>query len=213
MALLLFKGIFLGFAIAAPVGPINLLCMRRSLRYGQRIGFITGLGAAVADTLYGAVAAFGLTWISDWFIAYQGYISVVGAFFFAALGLKILRTPPRVEVAEGEVQTPSAWKAFITTMFLTLSNPTTIFSFLAAFAAVKLGTAVNGRADFVDASVATGGVFLGAVAWWIFVSWISARFRTALTPKAIQRINQIAGVLLLIFACLVMFRGVRSFIA
>ncbi|RYZ70128.1 MAG: LysE family translocator [Proteobacteria bacterium] len=212
MLLLLFKGIFLGFAIAAPVGPINLLCMRRSLRYGQRIGFITGLGAAVADTLYGAVAAFGLTWISDWFFAYQAYISVVGAFVFAFLGIKILRTPPMVQVAEGDVHAPSAWKAFISTMFLTLSNPTTIFSFLAAFAAVKLGTSEAGKADFIDASIATGGVFLGAVAWWLFVSWISARFRTALTPKAIQRINQIAGVLLLIFAGLVFFRGIRSFL-
>ncbi len=212
MFLLLCKGIFLGFAIAAPVGPINLLCMRRSLRYGQRIGLITGLGAALADTLYGAVAAFGLTAISDWFLTYQAYISLVGSFFFAALGIKIIKSPPMVAHPDGEAAAPSAWRAFFSTLVLTLSNPTTVFSFLAAFAAVKLGTSSTEGANYIDATIATGGVFIGATLWWIFVSWISARFRTALTPKMIQRINMIAGVLLLIFACLVFWRGLRAFI-
>ena len=81
MFILFLKGAFLGLALAAPVGPINLLCMKRSLEQGQRTGFITGLGAATADTFYGSVAAFGLTFISDWLELQKAYLSLLGGSF------------------------------------------------------------------------------------------------------------------------------------
>ncbi len=210
MLLLFLKGAFLGLALAAPVGPINLLCMKRSLEQGQRAGLITGLGAATADSFYGAVAAFGLTFISSWLEQHRAYLSVVGGIFFFLIGLSLFRKQVVKSVTEPRVM--SARSAYFTSLFLTLSNPATVFSFLAAFAAVKLSTHAGEDVKFSYAAVATAGVFAGSMLWWTFLSWISSRFRASLNAKAIRRINLCAGVLLLIFATYVFYSGLRLLI-
>ncbi len=210
MLILFFKGAFLGLALAAPVGPINLLCMKRSLEQGQRVGLITGLGAATADSFYGSVAAFGLTFISSWLEAHRAYLSIVGGVFFFAIGISLLRK--RAEERVDEPQVLSGRTAYFTTLFLTLSNPATVFSFLAAFAAIKLNTYTGEEVKLSYAALATAGVFVGSMLWWTFLSWISSRFRASLDARAIRRINIGAGVLLLIFATYVFSGGVRLLI-
>jgi threonine/homoserine/homoserine lactone efflux protein len=206
--ILFLKGAFLGLALAAPVGPINLLCMKRSLEQGRRTGLITGLGAATADTFYGSVAAFGLTFISDWLELYKAPLSLVGGVFFFVLGLSLIRSKASVEIAADEKL--SGRSAYFSTVLLTLSNPTTVFSFLAAFAAIKLNTHEGDRVRPVYAVFATVGVFVGSMIWWSFLSWVSAKFRASLTSRAVRRINVSAGVLLLVFATVIFLQGVKG---
>lgn len=210
MLILFLKGAFLGLALAAPVGPINLLCMKRSLEQGTRTGLVTGFGAATADTFYGSVAAFGLTFISDWLELQRGYLSLIGGVFFFLIGLSLLRKRQVEQLAEPQVI--SDRHAYFSTVVLTLSNPTTVFSFLAAFAAIKLNTFQGEKVRLSYAVFATAGVFVGSMAWWTILSFLSARFRTALDARAVRRINIGAGVLLLIFATLVFSRGVLAFV-
>lgn len=208
MLILFLKGALLGFALAAPVGPINLLCMKRSLEHGRRAGYITGLGAATADTLYGAVAAFGLTFISDWLEEYRGELSVVGGIFFLILGILLIRK--RSVAVAPEERVSSKRNLYFSTVLLTLSNPAVVFSFLTAFAAIKLNTHDGDHVRTIYAAFATVGVFCGSMIWWIFLATISSKFRKKLDETAIRRINIGAGVLLIIFAIVIVSRGVKD---
>lgn len=212
MLVLLAQGAALGFAISAPVGPINLLCMRRSLEHGKRIGFLTGLGAAVGDAFYGAVAAFGLTAISDFFVHYQSYFQLFGGVLFFAMGVKLLRTPAPNRDIEDTVKVLNGRTAFLSTLFLTMTNPATIIAFLTAFASIKFGVseaaASIGASAWLDPLAITLGVFLGSAAWWLILSLMSAKFGTGLSARALTRINKGAGVLLIAFAAVLLGQGI-----
>jgi threonine/homoserine/homoserine lactone efflux protein len=125
-------GMILGFSIAAPVGPIGVLCMRRTLAEGRHYGFISGLGAAAADAVYGAIAAFGLTLISSVLIDQQGWLRLIGGLFLCYLGMRTFFS--KVSEQAADVKRGSLWAAFGSTFFLTLTNPMTILSFAAIFA-------------------------------------------------------------------------------
>lgn len=205
--LLLLEGAALGFAISAPVGPINLLCMRRSLMHGKRIGLLTGLGAATGDALYGAVAAFGLTAVSDFFVNHQTFFQVIGGIIFLTMGIKILRTPTLTQIVD-QVQVLNGRTAFASTLALTLTNPATILAFLTAFASLKFAV----RADsFFEPTVITLGVFAGSAAWWVTLSYFSATFAARFTPSTISRINKFAGLVLLFFGAVLIYSGARQY--
>ena len=132
MLTLFLKGLIIGFAIAAPVGPIGILCVQRSLHDGFKIGFMTGIGAALADGTYGLIAGFGLTALSSLLISHQFWIRLIGGLFLLYLGIKLFLTKPR-EKSDGHSD-KSPWHALGTTYLLTLTNPATILSFVAVFA-------------------------------------------------------------------------------
>src|SRR5579871_6702425 len=138
MLILFIKGLVIGFAIAASVGPIGVLCIHRSLHDGFKIGFMTGIGAALADGTYGLIAGFGLTALSSLLIEHQFWIRLIGGLFLLYLGIKLFLTPPR-DRSTGPSDR-SALHALGTTYLLTLTNPTTILSFIAIFAGLGLGT-------------------------------------------------------------------------
>jgi threonine/homoserine/homoserine lactone efflux protein len=133
------RGLGLGFAIAAPVGPIGVLCIRRTLADGRLVGFVTGLGAATADATYGAVAAFGVSAVTSLLVGLRLWIHLLGALFLAWLGVRTLLARPAVKAA-----TPTAparaglLTAWASTVMLTLTNPATIISFAAVFAGLGL---------------------------------------------------------------------------
>jgi threonine/homoserine/homoserine lactone efflux protein len=135
----LVKGLAIGFAIAAPVGPIGVLCIRRSLTDGQRIGLATGLGAATADAAYGAVAAFGLTAVSTFLVKQRMALGIIGGAFLCYLGLRTWLSKPAEKPAEARGSGLAS--AYSSTLLLTLTNPTTILSFVAVFAGFGLGVA------------------------------------------------------------------------
>lgn len=188
------QGMLIGFAIAAPVGPIGLLCIQRTLAHGRLTGLATGLGAASADALYGTVAAFGLTAISTFLVEQRLGLGLVGGVFLCYLGLRTLLTPPPQQAGgSGAVQ---RWAAYGSTFLLTLTNPMTIFSFMAVFAGVGLA-AVPG--DYGRAALLVAGVFAGSAAWWLLLSGGVTLLRERITAGVLHWVNRAAGLVILAF--------------
>src|SRR5579885_1652321 len=184
------KGIFLGFAIAAPVGPIGILCIRRTLHYGRFSGLFSGLGAAVADVLYGAIAAFGMTLISDFLLANQGWLRVIGGTFLIYLGVRTFFTKPK-EQEPIQISHKTLASDFLSTFLLTLTNPMTILAYLAIFAGLGLS---NLQGDYPNAAWLVFGVFIGSALWWLLLSEGVTLFRKKVSKKVMAWINRIAGV-------------------
>lgn len=176
----LVRGMIIGFSIAAPVGPIGVLCIRRTLAEGRVSGLLSGLGAATADGMYGVIAAFGLTYISNILIGYQSSIRLVGGLFLCYLGLKICFSRPAEApaLAGGD----GLLGAYVSTLVLTLTNPMTILSFTAVFAGLGLGTATG---DYGSAALLVLGVFSGSAAWWLILSGGVSLFRSKFTPQTL----------------------------
>lgn len=189
------KGTLLGFSIAAPVGPIGILCIRRTLQYGRFSGLFSGLGAAFADTFYGMIAAFSLTLVSDFLTAQHFWFHLLGGCFLLLLGTKTFFAHT-TEVSDGSVAHRSIFSDFISTFFLTLSNPLTIFSFIAVFAGLGLADVSE---KFVDAAFLVAGIFSGACFWWLILSEGVTYFRHRVGQKTMAWINRIAGMIIVAF--------------
>jgi len=188
------KGLIIGFSIAAPVGPIGVLCIRRTLAEGRGAGLVSGLGAATADALYGCVAGFGLTLISTLLLKFQVWLGVGGGLFLCYLGIRTLTAPPASQAAPASGQGLLA--AYASTFFLTLTNPMTIISFAAIFAGLGI---VSARGDYLSAAVLVAGVFLGSTLWWWLLSGGVSLFRSRVTPKSLSWINRFAGGIIAVF--------------
>jgi threonine/homoserine/homoserine lactone efflux protein len=183
------SGILLGFSIAAPVGPIGALCIQRSLNGGLAAGLATGLGAATADALYGLIAAFGLTVITGVLTAHTGLLGLAGGLFLCYLGIATFRKKPPAPHAE-TAPVGSLGKAYLSTLFLTLTNPMTILAFTLIFSGLEITrTLPNNTA----AAIMVGGVFLGSGLWWILLSGGVSLIRQKFTPTHFQWVNKIAG--------------------
>ncbi len=190
----LLKGLVIGFLIAAPVGPIGVLCIKRTLTNGRMSGLVSGLGAATADALYGSIAGFGLTLISAFLLDQQTWIRLVGGAFLCYLGLKTFISKP----AEQDVRAHGGnlISAYLSTFVLTLTNPLTILSFAAIFAGLGLG-ATDG--DFASAGILVSGVFLGSAAWWLLLSGGVSLLRQRLDQQVMAWVNRASGVIILGF--------------
>ncbi|HSC48217.1 MAG TPA: LysE family transporter [Gammaproteobacteria bacterium] len=188
------RGLVIGFAIAAPVGPIGMLVIRRTLAEGRLLGLLTGLGAAVADALYGCVGAFGLTFITSFLVGYSLWTKLIGGAFLCYLGISTFRAEPKE--TEGNTSKVRYATAFASTMVLTLANPATILSFMAVFAGLGLG--MKGG-DYAAACVVVAGVFTGSAIWWLMLSGGVSVVRHKLKPSAMKWINYGSGILLSIF--------------
>lgn len=191
---ILLKGILLGFSIAAPVGPIGVLCIRRTLTDGRAAGLVSGLGAASADAFYGCIAAFGLTFISDLLISQQLWLKLVGGAFLCYLGIRTLLTKPAQEAASA--QGTGLLGAYTSTLFLTLTNPMTILSFVAIFAGLGIAST---RADYASAALLVLGVFLGSALWWLLLSGGVGLLRNRFNAQAMTWVNRISGTVILAF--------------
>ena len=203
------RGLILGFAIAAPVGPIGVLCIRRTLAAGWLTGLLTGLGAATADGLYGGVAAFGLTAISGALVAQQGIIRVVGGALLCYLGLRTLLAKPAADAAPARDRR-GLLGAYLSTVGLTLTNPATILSFAAVFAG--LGLVGAGGSMAAAPTWLTAGVFLGSACWWLLLSGGVSLLRTRLAPGALRWVNRISGALLLGFGIVALISGIGGMV-
>jgi len=191
----LIKGVLLGFSIAAPVGPIGILCIRRTLAQGMAFGIFSGLGAAVADTIYGLMAVFGLTVISQFLVAQRFLLGLVGGIFLSYVGITTFLAKPTTQIQE-PVSGGGLARAFSTTFFLTLANPVTIIAFMAITAGMGL-TITN---DYSTAMLFVLGVFLGSTFWWLILSGFVGFLRGTITPNMIIWINKISGLLIIAFA-------------
>lgn len=192
------KGIAIGFIMAVPIGPIGIMCIRKTLEEGRLRGLIIGLGASTADFLYGCVAAFGLTIISDTLISQRIWIRLAGGALLLFLGVKTFRaTPKDLKIS---INDSGKLRSYLTTLFLTLTNPLTIFAFIAVFAALGLG---SGRGYF-PASFLVTGVFIGSCFWFLLLSSGTTFFRKKLDLNGLRLVNKIAGVLIIISCVIVL---------
>lgn len=188
---LLLRGIAVGFSVAAPVGPIGVLCIRRTLTGGRAAGFVSGLGAATADAVYGSIAGFGLTLISTFLVDQQTWIRLIGGLSLCYLGFRALLAEPRdnLELPGSRGIVGAYGSAFA----LTLTNPMTILSFAAIFAG--LGVTGSGR-GYAAAAVLVSGVFIGSILWWFFLSGMAGLFRERFHVHVMRWINRVSGVIL-----------------
>jgi len=184
----LLQGLIIGFSIAAPVGPIGVLCIRRTLTEGRVYGLVSGLGAATADAVYGCVAGFGITFVSSLLVGQQMWLRLIGGVFLCFLGVRIFLSTPSEQAAPAK--RIGVFSAFASTFFLTLSNPVTILSFAAIFAGLGLG---GTSGSYVPAAILVFGVFVGSALWWLVLSGGVSLFRARFTPAGLRWVNRISG--------------------
>ena len=203
----LLKGVAVGIVIALPVGPVGVLCVRRTLFEGPSFGFISGLGAATADTIFGVIAGFGLTIVRDFMLRFQNWFGAAGGVFLVYVGIRALlrRGDEEPEPVEGE----ALFAAYVSTFALTITNPITILAFAAIFA--KVGVSAQG--GYLDTGALVAGVFCGSLLWWLALSFGIAGLRRLVGTVRLVWLNRISGAILtvsgagLLGAALLAFAG------
>ena len=188
---LILRGFIIGVSIAAPVGPIGVLCIRRTLSDGRLTGLLSGLGAATADMIYGAIAAFGLSVIMDVLIGQRVWLQLLGGLFLFYLGIKTFLSKPAEEAAQSNRN--GLFGAYISTLFLTLTNPMTILSFIAIFAGAMPNTTSG------TPLVLVAGVFAGSAAWWLALSFGVGLMRDRISLNLMSWVNRASGMIITIF--------------
>lgn len=195
------RGLVIGFSIAAPVGPIGVLTIQRTLSHGRLHGFLSGLGAATADAMYGMVAAFGLTFISGFLVSQEYWFKLVGGVFLVYLGVRaFLKTP---DDSIDKPQQVGILGSYTSTFLLTLTNPMTILSFGAIFAGLGLA---EKSSSYEGAALLVVGVFLGSAAWWLLLSSLTSIFRTRIqSPRGLLWVNRVSGLIIGGFGFAILF--------
>lgn len=184
------KGLIIGFAMAVPVGPAGILCIRKTLAEGQTRGVMIGLGAATADSLYGSIAAFGLTFVSDMIASQQSWLRLVGGGLLLFLGIRTFRAKGKDPVLPTD--RTGLLGSYVSAFLLALTNPLTFFAFVAVFAAFGLGHKLN----IISACILVLGVFAGSFLWFLTLGSVARIFRKKLDSGGLRWVNRISGVLI-----------------
>ncbi len=186
------KGIIVGFALAIPIGPIGIICIRKTLFHGSFQGRIIGIAAATADMFYSSIAAFGFTYIANFIEHERLWIKLIGGALLIIFGIKTFLTKPNIP--DNEESESKGLKSFISTMFLTLSNPLTFFVFIAIFSTIG----IEKRFGILAAFSIVIGVFTGSFCWFLSLSTFVIHYRKKMGSNALRLINKIAGALIII---------------
>ncbi len=189
------KAFLIGFSIAMPVGPIGMLCIRKSLNYGFAIGVATGFGAAFADSFYGFLAGGGLAFLSKFLLEFSYSIKIIGSLILFLLGLNEIKNAKKHSDKKIEIKKSGALQIALVTFFLTLTNPMTILSFIGVFAAIG---GINETIE--DITLIVFGVFCGSLCWWVVLAGITAKIRHKIDKTWMIRIKYFSGLVLCSFA-------------
>lgn len=190
----LLKGILVGLVIAVPVGPVGIICLRRTIFEGKLVGLVSGFGAATADAVFGIIAGFGITAVADWLLDYQEWLRSIGGCALLLIGGHNLRAKPQVQLDSPPDPESLSWD-FVSTFLLTLANPVTIFAFAGIFAAIGLSGA---GATFDRAAILVLGVWVGSLMWWFALSFGLGSFARSLAARHLVWVNRASGVMLLL---------------
>lgn len=190
----LLKGLLFGFSIAAPVGPIGLLCINRTMQKGKLSGFLSGIGAASADMIYGVIAVFGLTVISNMLIKKADVIQLAGGIFMCYLGFKIFLSKQADKAVEADSK--NLFSDYLSTFFLTITNPMTIISFTAVFASLGV---ISSKSSNLSSALLVLGVFLGSALWWLILSLGVGFLNKKSNNQFMPVINKLSGVIIFCF--------------
>ncbi len=197
-----FQGIIIGILVSIPMGPIGVLCVQRTLQQGRKSGFISGIGAASADSFFAAIAGFGVTFVSSFFENNQFYIMLAGALVLIFFGLRLFFTNAITQVRKLRLKKNNYLSDYVSVFFLTLSNPITIIFFGLVFAGI--GFVKNNPHSFL---IVIAGIFTGAIAWWFLLSSVVNMFRKYFRLRIIFYINRFAGVLIVMFGIIAAFNA------
>lgn len=188
------RGLLIGLSIAATVGPMFLLCVQRTLQKGYQYGLLSGMGIATADGIYGSIAGFGLTTITTFLVHQQTWIRLLGGLFLLYLGIKTLLTKPAERAATA--QGGNLLMVYLSTLALTLTNPTTILSFIAIFMGLGIG---NTGGNYATAMLVVLGVFLGSIFWWIILTGIIGLLHGKFPQGWLHWLNRCSGAIIALF--------------
>ena len=215
--ILAISGMFLGYFAAIPIGPVNLICIRRTLQCGSFFGFVSGLGAALGDGVFASITAFGFTALAQLIVGYSMALQLCGGLFLLAFGVSTFFTPPPPKLTERltaptKSQPSSHASAAVSTFMLTISNPATLVAYTALIAGVGV-FANSPRPSFFAASFVVLGVFVGSSLWWLTLTTVVGLLHARINDKVIRRINEISGFLVAAFwiAVLVHLAGLNFF--
>ncbi|EST10830.1 LysE family translocator [Sporolactobacillus laevolacticus] len=198
------RGMILGLAIAAPVGPIGVLCIRRTLTAGRLYGLLSGIGAATADAVYGSIAAFGLTVVSRFLVGQQLWLQVIGGCFLCYLGIRTWRSKAADSPPQGAGKARKLLGAYTSTLALTLTNPMTIISFVSIFAGMGIAAGSH-----VASMLIVFGVFCGSALWWLLLSVCVGHFREKMDTKLLGWINRFSAIIMLGFGVFALYQAMN----
>ena len=194
----LISGILVGFLASIPLGPIGVLCIQKTINKGHLSGFISGLGAASADTIFSIVAGFGLSFIINFIESQKVVLTIIGAVVLMYLGSKIILTNPALELRKQRAKkSKNLIGDYFSILLLTLSNPLTIFFLGGLFASFGL---VGEGENFHSVAFLVLGVFIGASSWWTVLTTLVNMFRSKFKLRRLLWLNRISGLLIIILA-------------
>ena len=203
--ILIVSGVIMGLIAAVPIGPVNLICIRRSFAFGPVNGFVSGLGAALGDGVFAAITFFGLTWIAQLIQSYDSIIEIVGGALLVWFGVHTVLSPVAGKVEEGDKNDTGASnlvRAMVSTFVLTITNPATLIAFASMFASFH--ALVGGANSYVDAGFVVAGVVGGSAGWWLCLTSVIGIFHTRITDRTVRIINRGSGVLVAAFGLAVL---------
>jgi len=201
---LIVSGVIIGIAVAAPIGPINLMAIRNTLSHGFWAGVFTGAGAVLGDGTFAVFAAFGITAVSEFVVSYATWIQIVGGVILIAVGARIMAAAPETSL-QGEVVPRSRPVALVgSTYLLTITNPATLMGFIAIFGGV--GNLVSKPGDYASAAVMVAAVMAGSLIWWLIVSWCASLLRGRVAGRRLRYVNWAAGAVIVLFGFAIYIR-------
>ncbi len=195
----LLKGFIIGFSLAVPVGPIGLLCIRRTLTRGPAAGIASGMGAATADGVYGLIAALGITFISNFLFNHHITLRFIGGCILCYLGIKIIRSIPSEDLNSAKEN--GHVHDYVSTLLLTLTNPVTVVVFAAIFAAAGVG---DTEGNYLGATVLVAGVVSGSALWWLILCGAVSYFHGKVNDRVLKLVNRVSGTLIAGFGLVVL---------
>ncbi len=205
---LILSGLLIGVAVAAPIGPVNLICIRRTLKYGMLNGFVSGAGAAVGDGVFAIVAAFSVTAVISFVAAYSGWLQLVGGVFLLGLGVRTWFDHPHLDDKLPDGSLGDLLPVISVTFFLTITNPATMLGFIAIFGGVADFTI--GTEDYMRASILVASVIGGSVLWWAAITGFVSLFRDRMTDTGLALLNKVSAVIIVLFGAGILGRLLLS---
>lgn len=197
-----FKGIIIGLIVSIPIGPMGILALQRTLNKGKSSGFSSGMGIATADTVFALIAGLGISFIIHFLMEQQLVIKIIGGVVIALLGLKLLIANPVKQLKKHRRRGKNLFEDFVSILLMTLSNPFTVFLYIAIFAGLNLQ---NSSSDYLTAFLVSAGIFSGATLNWFIISTLVNHFRSNIRLRKIMWMNRIAGLTIILFGIFAIF--------
>lgn len=204
------KGFIVGMGASIPLGPIGVLCIQRTLSKGRNSGLITGMGAALTDTFFAAIALLSLTFVNDLIGQYRFWVMIVGGIIVLIFGLKLFLTNPVKQIKRIKSGNKRYWEDFFSTILMTITNPGALFLILGLFAFAGINS--SGEESKYLIATTLWGVFSGAISWWFILSTSINVFRNRFRLRQLLMINRVAGVIIMVLGIISLFEGIIRFL-